>query len=74
MEIGCNGEISNVLYPGNRAQRHVLIQINDLDPVSPRHVEALGDFIKNDLRANRTTLYGYREDVLRPKLLLQKPP
>src|SRR5205807_393395 len=30
------------------------------------------DFVKNVLRANRTTLYGYREDVLRPKLLLAK--
>src|SRR5262249_19094371 len=30
------------------------------------------DFIQNYLRSNRTTLYGYREDVLRPKLLLAK--
>jgi parvulin-like peptidyl-prolyl isomerase len=30
------------------------------------------DFIRNYLRSNRTTLYGYREDVLRPKLLLAK--
>jgi hypothetical protein len=29
-------------------------------------------FIKEYLRANRTTLYGYREDVLRPELLLAK--
>jgi hypothetical protein len=30
------------------------------------------DFIQHYLRSNRTTLYGYREDVLRPKLLLAK--
>jgi hypothetical protein len=29
-------------------------------------------FIKEYLWANRTTLYGYREDVLKPKLLLSK--
>ena len=29
-------------------------------------------FIREYLRANRTTLYGYREDVIRPKLLLAK--
>jgi hypothetical protein len=30
------------------------------------------DFIRNYLRGHRTTLYGYREDVLRPKLLLAR--
>jgi len=29
-------------------------------------------FIEDYLRVNRTTLYGYREDVIRPKLLLAK--
>jgi hypothetical protein len=29
-------------------------------------------FIQDYLRANRTTLFGYREDVIRPKLLLAK--
>jgi hypothetical protein len=29
-------------------------------------------FIQEYLRANRTTLFGYREDVIRPKLLLAK--
>ncbi len=29
-------------------------------------------FIKEYLRANRTTLYGYREDVIRPRLLLAR--
>jgi hypothetical protein len=29
-------------------------------------------FVQEYLRANRTTLFGYREDVIRPKLLLAK--
>jgi hypothetical protein len=59
------------------AQRCITVSEAELGAALKKDIEmskaaSLEDFIKNYLRAHRTTLYGYREDVLRPKLLLAK--
>jgi hypothetical protein len=69
--------VNKIIVEKECAERGVTVSEEEIEAALKKDIEISkaadrADFIKNYLRANRTTLYGYREDVLRPKLLLGK--
>jgi hypothetical protein len=69
--------VNKIIIEKECAERGITVGEAEIQAALASDIRASGasdkdDFIKNYLRANRTTLYGYREDVLRPKLLLAR--
>lgn len=69
--------VNKIIVEKECAAKGVSVSEAEIDAELAKHIavakaESKKDFIQNVLRSNRTTLYGYREDVLRPKLLLAK--
>jgi hypothetical protein len=69
--------VNKMIVEKECAERGITVSEAEIEAALKKDVEiskaaSMEDFIKDYLRANRTTLYGYREDVLRPKLLLAK--
>jgi hypothetical protein len=69
--------VNKIIVEKECAERGIKVSEAEIEAALKKDIEISKaadrkDFVQNYLRANRTTLYGYREDVLRPKLLLGK--
>ncbi len=69
--------VNKLIVEKECAQRGITVSEAEIAAALKKDIEmskaaSQEDFIKNYLRSHRTTLFGYREDVLRPKLLLAK--
>jgi hypothetical protein len=69
--------VNKIIVEKECAERGITISEAEIEAALVKDIEisqagSREKFIQEYLRANRTTLYGYREDVLRPKLLLAK--